>query len=323
MKLDLLSIADLDRQAIVTLMTMTAAVKKKHKRGIDFRPLRGRSLGMIFQKPSTRTSVSFAVAMYQLGGFPMLLSARDLQLQRGEPIPDTARVLTRYLDLIMIRANSHAEVVSFAREAAVPIINGLTDQEHPCQVLADIFTLIEKLHPRALHVDRALSPAALGAVKISYIGDSNNVANSWLLAAAIMGMHLAIASPAGYQPSGDILAQARGLADRSGARITVTGDPREAVADSRLVYTDVWASMGKEAEQDTRRAAFRDFQVNERLLAGALPDAMVMHCLPAKRGDEITAGVIDGPQSVVFDQAENRLHAQKAVLLALSGRWRV
>ncbi|MFH1283961.1 MAG: ornithine carbamoyltransferase [bacterium] len=323
MKRDLLSISDLSFDEIAVLIKNTFILKEKQKKLVKYQPLVGKSLGMLFQKPSTRTSISFAVGMYQLGGFPIMLSSRDLQLQRGESISDTGRVVERYLDLLMIRANKHSEAVGLSQNSSVPVINGLTDKEHPCQVLADVFTLIEKLSKSKKDFKEKLTKGVFNTLKVSFIGDSNNVANSWILASAVLGMNFVIACPIGFEPDKQIIALAQDLSAKSGAKIDITNDPKEAVKDSNIVYTDVWVSMGKEAEQEKRKSTFKDFQVNEKLMADALPDTLVMHCLPAKRGEEITAGVIDGPQSVIFDQAENRLHMQKAILLALSGIWEI
>ena len=256
---------------------------------------------MIFEKSSTRTRVSFEVGMYQLGGQALFLSANDLQLGRGEPIADTARTLSRYLDAIMIRTFAQAVVEELARHASIPVINGLTDLHHPCQALADLLTIQEKR-------------GTLAGLKLAYVGDGNNVANSLIQACTKMGMNISVACPQGYEPDATIVGDAMNLANRTGSRLEITPDPFHAAQDADIVYTDVWASMGQEPEQAARLKAFAGFQVNAELMNVAGPDALVMHCLPAHRGEEITAEVIDGPRSIVFDQAENRLHTQKAVL---------
>jgi len=271
--------------------------------------LAGQTLGMIFQKPSTRTAVSFAVAMHELGGLALTLNDQQLQLHRGETMADTARTLSRYLAGVMIRANQHADVVELAQHATIPVVNGLTDQEHPCQVLADLMTISEVFNIKTLK--------GFKGFRVLYVGDGNNMAHSWLLAAGTLGLELVVASPQGYQPSQDFMKRSEALARVSGARLTLTSDPLEAARGARVIYTDVWTSMGQEAEVVRRQRIFRPYQVNQKLLANAHPKAIVMHCLPAHRGEEITSDVLDGPQSVVFDQAENRLHVQKAILLKL------
>jgi ornithine carbamoyltransferase len=263
------------------------------------RPLTGKTLALIFTKSSTRTRVSFEVGMVQLGGYALFLSARDMQLGRGEPIADTARVLSRYVDGIMIRTYSHEEIEELARYASVPVINGLTDLLHPCQVLADLFTVQEALGTWEGKV-------------VAWIGDGNNVANSWLHAAGLLGFELRLACPEGYEPNREIFEWAK----RS-ATVTMFEDPEEAARGAHVVNTDVWASMGQEGEADARRLAFKGFTVDEALMKAAHPDAIFLHCLPAHRGEEVTAAVMDGPQSRVFDQAENRLHVQKALLAKL------
>jgi ornithine carbamoyltransferase len=261
---------------------------------------------MIFEKSSTRTRVSFEVGMYQLGGQALFLSSQDLQMGRGEPISDTARTLSRYLDGIMIRTFAQETIEELARFATIPVINGLTDLHHPCQALADLLTVREKRKK-------------LKGLTFAYIGDGNNVANSLLQACMLVGANFSIASPAGYALDNAILNDAKKTARQTGAVVNTTNNPRLAVRDADVVYTDVWASMGQEAEHAKRLRAFRGFQVDGRLMRNAAKNALVMHCLPAHRGEEIAADVIDGPQSVVFDQAENRLHVQKAVLEMLMG----
>ncbi|MHB9154471.1 MAG: ornithine carbamoyltransferase [Endomicrobiales bacterium] len=306
MQKDLLSIFDLSAREIWSLISTARKLKAQKKN----RPvLAGKSLGLIFEKPSTRTTVSFAVAMNQLGGFPLILNAQNLQRKRGETIHDTALTLSRYLDGIMVRAIRHTDVEEFARWAGIPVINGLTDREHPCQVLGDILTIIEKKKIR--------SPRELRKIKVAFIGDGNNVANSWIAAASVLGFTCVLGRPKGYGPDEDLLKRSRQEAGRSGATLIVTEDPKEAARDADAVYTDVWTSMGAEAELEKRRVIFQPFQVNKKLLEKARPGVLVMHCLPAIRGEEITADLMDGPGSVIFDQAENRLHIQKAILTHL------
>jgi ornithine carbamoyltransferase len=298
MKKDLLSIYDLDSQDFEVIFKRAQWLKKMLREGQPYMPLRGKTLGMIFEKSSTRTRISFEVGMYQLGGLALYLNARDTQLGRGENIADTAKIMSRYLDAIMIRTYAQATVEEFARNAAVPVINGLTDLLHPCQILSDLFTLIEK-------------KGGYEGRKIAYVGDGNNVANSWINAAARLPIHLALACPVGYDPDREILE--RGIREAKGG-LVLHRDPYDAVRGADVVYTDVWASMGQEQEREVRLRTFREYQVNRELIRYAGEDAIVMHCLPAHRGEEITEDVIDGPHSVIVDQAENRLHVQKAVL---------
>jgi ornithine carbamoyltransferase len=301
MKKDLLAISDLTSREIDDILRLSASLKKLQKQGRTHQPLKGKSLGMIFEKSSTRTRVSFEVGMYQLGGQALFLSANDLQIGRGEPIADTARTLSRYLDGIMIRTFAQATVEELARHASIPVINGLTDLHHPCQALADLFTIKEKR-------------GKLKGLKFSYVGDGNNMAHSLIEACVKTGMHVSLACPPGYEPDAGIMREAKLAAARTGSEVRLLNDPRKAVADADIVYTDVWASMGQESEHARRVSAFRGYQVDAKLVKMADPKALVMHCLPAHRGEEISAEVIDGPQSAIFDQAENRLHAQKAVL---------
>jgi ornithine carbamoyltransferase len=298
MKKDLLSIYDLDRETVGIIFENAVKLKKMQKEGTVYTPLKGKTLGMIFDKSSTRTRISFEVGMYQLGGLALFLSSRDTQLGRGETTPDTAKIMSRYLDGIMIRTYSQKLVETFARYATVPVINGLTDLQHPCQILSDLFTIMEKR-------------GRWKGMKVAYIGDGNNVANSWIDAAARLPFQLTLACPQGYEPDPLILERGIREAERG---ITVHRDPVEAVRQDDVVYTDVWTSMGQEAEQEARKNIFKDYQINEALLTHAGKDVMVMHCLPAHRGEEITADVMDGPRSVVIDQAENRLHVQKAIM---------
>lgn len=267
------------------------------------KPLKGKSLAMVFEKSSTRTRISFEVGMYQLGGHPLYLSASDLQLGRGEIIPDTARAMSRYVDGIMIRAREHDDVLQFAEYADIPVINGLTNLEHPCQAFTDIFTILERKNTLDL--------------KMTFMGDGNNVCNSLLFATAMVGMDFTVACPPGYEPDQVILKEAEKIAEKSGSVITITSDVAEAVKDADVIYTDVWVSMGDEAEESQRIKDMHDYQVNQDILAMAAEDAMVLHCLPAIRGQEITEEVLNGPQSAVWDQAENRLHVQKAIMYLL------
>ncbi|WP_321423029.1 ornithine carbamoyltransferase [uncultured Methanobacterium sp.] len=267
------------------------------------KPLKGKSLAMVFEKSSTRTRISFEVGMYQLGGHPLYLSASDLQLGRGEIIPDTARAMSRYVDGIMIRAREHDDVLQFAKYADIPVINGLTNLEHPCQAFTDIFTILERKNTLNL--------------KMTFMGDGNNVCNSLLLATAMVGMDFTVACPPGYEPDQVILKEAEEIAEKSGSVIKITSDVAEAVKDADVIYTDVWVSMGDEAEEAQRMKDMQDYQVNQDILAIAAEDAMVLHCLPAIRGQEITEEVLNGPQSAVWDQAENRLHVQKAIMYLL------
>jgi len=299
---DFISIHDRAPAEIAALLDLADAIKKEP--GKYRTALSGKTLAMIFEKSSTRTRVSFEAGMYQLGGLGMFLSSRDLQIGRGEPIADTARVLSRYVNGIMARTFAHETVTELARHATVPVINGLTDLLHPCQVMADLQTVREAF-------------GRLDGVKLAYVGDGNNMAHSLMFGGAKTGMSVTIASPAGYQPKPKILAQARADARDTGARIEVTDDPRKAVEGARVVYTDVWASMGQEEEAQVRREKFAGFSVTDALMERAAGDAIFLHCLPAHRGEEVSASVADGPRSRIFDEAENRLHAQKAILVSL------
>lgn len=299
---DFISLHDWTTEELAAALKVAGELKAKRRTGMREQPLQGKTLGMIFAKASTRTRVSFEVGIFQLGGQALFLNPSDIQLGRGESIADTARVLSRYLDGIMIRTFNHQDVTELAQWAEIPVINGLTDREHPCQVLADLLTIWE-------HKGR------LKGLKLAYVGDGNNIAHSLLHGGAKFGMHVAVASPEGYQPDPAVVAEARADAALTGGQITLTTDPHEAVADADVVYTDVWTSMGQEAERAAREQAFKGYCVDSRLMSLARPDAIFMHCLPAHRGEEVTAEVIDGPRSVVWDEAENRLHAQKAVML--------
>lgn len=301
---DLLCVHDLSLDEIYRVFAVASELKSELYQGIPHRMLSGKSLGMIFRKSSTRTRVSFEVGIWQLGGYGLYLNADDIQLGRGESISDTAKVLSRYLDGIMIRTYDHEEVVELAEHSSVPVINGLTDLFHPCQALADMFTAYEKR-------------GTLAGLKLAFIGDGNNVANSLLLICAKLGVHMSLACPEGYDPPQSVVEMAKLDAAQSGAQLQIVRDPMEAARDADIVYTDVWASMGQELEKVERAKSFANYQVNRELMAIAKPDALVMHCLPAYRGEEITADVIDGPNSVVLDEAENRLHVQKAIMALL------
>ena len=304
--MDLISIHDLSAGDVEEILALAADLKVRQKAGIPHPLLAGKTLGMIFEKSSTRTRVSFEVGMYQLGGRALFLSSRDLQLGRGEPIADTARVLSRYLDGIMIRTYGHERIEELARWADVPVINALSDLLHPCQALTDLLTIRE-------HKGR------LAGLKMAYVGDGNNMTHSLMYAAAKVGMHFAAATPAGYEPNENVVQNARADAAETGASVTLTHDPKEAVRDADVVVTDTWASMGQEAEHDARTAVFRPYQVNRALLAAADRRAVVMHCLPAYRGEEITADVFESFADVIFDEAENRLHVQKAIMALVMG----
>ncbi|MBA5874412.1 MAG: ornithine carbamoyltransferase [Nitrospira sp. CR1.2] len=304
---DFLDLLSIPTEELKGLLRLAAQLKAKQRRGVPHPLLPGRMLGLLFQKPSTRTRVSFEAGMNQLGGQAMVLPMGDIQLSRGETIADTAHVLSRYLDAIVLRTFDHAIAEEWAREASIPIINGLTDLNHPCQALSDLLTIQEKKR-------------RLKGIKIAYVGDGNNVTNSLIEAAAKTGMTIAVGCPPGYQPNQAIVDRAREEARLTGAVIEIGADPLVAVKGADVVYTDVWISMGQEREQTKRLKILAPYQLNARLLKRAKSDALVMHCLPAHRGEEISAEVLDGPQSVVFDQAENRLHMQKAILVRLLGK---
>jgi ornithine carbamoyltransferase len=298
---DFISIHDFTKEEIEYILKAGAEIKQMQKQGVAHHYLAGKTLGMIFQKSSTRTRVAFEVGMYQLGGHALFLSPRDIQLGRGETIKDTAQVLARMLDGIMIRTFDHEEVLELARWADIPVINGLTDLLHPTQVIGDLMTIKEY-------------KGQLRGLKLAFVGDGNNVAHSLLFGGAKVGMDVVIASPGGYEPDAGILAAARQDAAQTGAALAVVKDPEEAVAGADVIYTDVWASMGQEEEAEEKEKQFLAYQVNRQLLSRAKKDAIVLHCLPAKRGKEITDEVMDGPQSAVFAEAENRLHAHKAIM---------
>jgi ornithine carbamoyltransferase len=305
---DCLTLADFSTEQILGLLENARNIKKLQLAGTPYTPLKGKTLGMIFEKSSTRTRVSFEVGMYQLGGQALFLSSNDLQLGRGEPISDTAQVLSQYLDGIMIRTFGHEGLEEFAKYASIPIINGLTDTFHPCQVLADLLTIQEQKGEN------------LKGLKVAYIGDGNNMAHSLMIGCAKVGMDFSIACPEGYKPLDKVVEMAKPFASKSGSNIVVTEDPVEAVQNADVIVTDVWTSMGQEAENEIRLKAFSPlYQVNEELVKHAKDDFIFLHCLPAHRGEEVTAGVIDGKHSVVFQEAGNRLHAQKALIAALLG----
>ncbi|MFT5683588.1 MAG: ornithine carbamoyltransferase [Myxococcota bacterium] len=302
-----LSLADQSAEELRNFLDLARHIKlypKAYKEAC-----KGMTLAMIFQKPSLRTRVSFQTGIYQLGGQGIYLGPTDIQLHRGETIADTAKVLSRYVDGIMARVFAHSDVVELGRYGSIPVINGLSDLLHPCQVLADLQTVLEK-------------KGTLKGLTLAYVGDGNNMAHSIMYGCALMGVNVAIGHPRGYAPDAEVTTHARELAAASGASVLITEDPQTAVAGADAVYTDVWASMGQEGEHSERLARFKGFQVNNDLMALANPDAIFLHCLPAHRGEEVAAEVIDGPQSVVFDQAENRLHAQKAIMVRLMGRGR-
>lgn len=301
---DLLDVGALACRQMDDLLRLAGLLKTKQRRGIPHRLLSGKTLGLLFQKPSTRTRVSFESGMTQLGGHALVLPTGDSQLSRGESIADTARVLSRYLDGIVIRTFDHAIVQEWAATSSMSVINGLTDHSHPCQALSDLLTIQER-------------KGRLQGLTLAYVGDGNNVANSLIEAGAKMGMRVVAGCPAGYQPDQQVIERARVEAETTGAVIEVIEDPLVAVKEADVLYTDVWISMGRERERAKRLKVLTPYRLDGRLLRRAKPDAIVMHCLPAHRGEEITADVLDGPQSVVIDQAENRLHMQKAILVRL------
>ena len=304
MKKDLLRMDNLSKEEILDILNLADQLKYENKHGIEHHLLKGKSLGMIFEKASTRTRVSFEVGMYELGGHPLFLSSKDLQIGRGEPIQDTARVLSRYLDGIMIRTFSQKGVETLAEVSSIPIINGLTDDEHPCQVLADLMTIREK-------------KLILEGLKVAYIGDGNNMCNSLLVGCLTLGMHISIANPEGYKPPAYYVNKGNELAIKNGVSFFMTESPEEAVKDADVVITDVWASMGQEKEAAERIKAFKDYQVNKELMSLAKNDAIVLHCLPAHREEEITEEILEAHADTIFEEAENRLHAQKAILVKL------
>lgn len=298
---DLISIADLSIEEIYEIFDVAKLLKHKLYIGEEHHLLKGKTLGMIFSKPSTRTRISFETGIYQLGGHGMYFNQNDLQLGKSENIHDTAKVLSRYLNGIMIRTFSHQDVIDLAKYATIPVINGLTDLMHPCQVLSDLFTILEK-------------KGKLRGLKLAYIGDGNNVAHSLLHGCSKTGIDISIASPKGYEPKKEIVNNAIETAKIMGSKVEIINDPIEAVKNADIVYTDVWASMGQEKEADERKKVFRNYQVNLELVKHAKEDYLFMHCLPAHRGEEVVDEIIDSINSIVFDQAENRLHVQKAIM---------
>ena len=301
---DFLSLKDFSKEEIKEMIDLAVELKGYHKQGVRKEILAGKTLAMIFQKSSTRTRVSFEAGMYQLGGLAHFLSTQDLQIGRGEPISDTARVLSRYVDGILIRTFDQQEVEQLAQYADIPVINGLTDLYHPTQALADMLTIYE--HKNQLE-----------GIKLAYIGDGNNVVHSLMVAGAKLGMEVRVATPVGYEPQKEIVEMAQGFAQENGGKIILFNDPEAAIQGVDVLYTDVWASMGQEEETEIRKKHFQGYQINAKMLELADKKAIVMHCLPAHRGEEITHEVMEGPQSVIFDEAENRLHAHKAILAAL------
>ncbi|WP_202320751.1 ornithine carbamoyltransferase [Archaeoglobus neptunius] len=299
----LLSISDLTRDELFEILKLAEKLKEERYRGIVTDYLKNKSLAMIFELPSTRTRVSFEVAMSDLGGHALYLGWNELQLGRGEPIKDTARVLSRYVHAIMLRVRDHSTIEEFARYSSIPVINGLSNLEHPCQVIADLLTIYEY---RGDFRD----------VTLAWVGDGNNVCNSLILASALTGMRMIVSTPENYEPDSGIMQKAREL----GGEIIFERDPVKAVGEADVIYTDVWTSMGQEGEKEERLTAFKGYQISDELLSRSKDDVVVMHCLPAHRGEEITDEVIEGKHSIVFDQAENRLHAQKAILLKLIGK---
>jgi len=300
-KKDFLSIADLTREEIFEILELAKELKDRQKRGEVFQPLKGKTMAMIFQKPSARTRISFEVGMYQLGGYALYLAPSDIQIGKREAISDIARVISRYNDVIMARLFGHEDILELAEYASIPVINGLTDLLHPCQIMSDAFTIIEK-------------KGKIEGLTIAFIGDGNNVCNSWLNFASRVPITLNLGIPEGYDPDKEILSMAK----KAGvSQIEIFRNPKMAAKSADVIYTDVWASMGQEKEAEQRKIDFKNYQVDDALVSVADDDCIVMHCLPAHRGEEITDSVIDGPHSVVFDQAENRLHVQKAILVKL------
>ncbi len=300
----LVSVENLGTEEIRDLLELAVSLKGEWRKGGNKPVLAGKTLGMVFQKPSLRTRVSFEVGMSQLGGRAMYLSPKEIQLGQRESVADVARVLSRFVDGIMARVFDHADIEGLAAYASVPVINGLSDYVHPCQALSDLLTIYEKR-------------GALQGLVLAYVGDGNNVVHSLLFAGSKVGIEVRVSTPSGYEPSDVVVSKATEFARETGGRVVVDADPRSAVSGADVVYTDTWASMGQEDEREARLPLFQPYQVNEELLSLAKPDALVMHCLPAHRGEEITDGVIDGPQSAVLDQAENRMHLQKAILVTL------
>lgn len=295
------SLLHLTKEELDQILKTSELLKYQLLRGEEHLLLKGKTLAMIFEKPSTRTRVSFEVGMWQLGGYALYLSAGDLQLGRGETIADTAQVLSRYVNGIMARVFAHQTILDLVKYSRVPVINGLSDLTHPCQGLADLFTVYEK-------------KGRLSGLKLAYVGDGNNVAHSLLYGCSKVGMNITLACPKGYEPNPEVVSEAKEEGRRSGCKVNLTDDPREAVGGADVIYTDVWASMGKEKEHEQRIKVFKSYQINGKLVKGAKKDYLFMHCLPAHRGEEVTDEVADSKNSVIFDQAENRLHTQKAIM---------
>ncbi|MFA6582878.1 MAG: ornithine carbamoyltransferase [Elusimicrobiaceae bacterium] len=307
---DFLRVTDYTKAEIEEVFAKAKELKDKFRKGEETLVLKGKTLAMIFQKSSTRTRVSFESGMFQLGGYPMYLGANDLQLNRGETISDTARVLSRMVDGIMIRTYKHSDVEELARTSDVPVINGLTDDHHPCQILADVFTLIEKR-------------GSVKGLTVAWIGDGNNVMNSWMEACPLLGMNFRMGVPEGYDTNPALYKEAEAAAKKAGTKFELFRNPVEAIKGADVVYADVWTSMGQEAQNAKRLHDFKGYQINADLMKHAHKDALLMHCLPAHRGEEVSAEVLDGPQSIIFDEAENRMHLQKGILaLHLAKNWR-
>lgn len=304
---DLLTVADIPSKAIRDLLSLAKKLKGQSGTARPNFPLRGKTLGLIFEKPSTRTRVSFEAGMNQLGGQALFLASEKIQLSRGESLADTAEVLTRYLDGLVVRTFDQSLLEEWASHTTIPVINGLTDHCHPCQALADLLTIVEK-------------KGRAKGLKLTYIGDGNNITHSLLEVGSKVGMHVTVGCPKGYEPEQEVVLKAQEEGKHTGSVIQVLSNPRQAVQDADIVYTDVWISMGQEEERQPRMKALTPYQVNQQLMRHAKPNALVMHCLPAHRGEEITGEVLDGPQSIVLDQAENRLHMQKAILLKWIGK---
>lgn len=305
MKRDFLTLLDYTTEELQEMLNFAIKLKDERKKNVDqTHYMKGKKVALIFEKSSTRTRVSFEVGVFELGGYPLFLSKNDLQLGRGETIADTARTLSRYVDMIMIRTFEHKKLEELAKYASIPVINGLTDDFHPCQVLADIMTIYEKFNK-------------LNGIKVAFIGDGNNMANSWLIGAAKFGINFSLACPKGYEPKSKVVESAKKIAKSTNCHIEILNDPFMAVQDADIVYTDVWASMGQEEEAKKRAETFKDFQVNEKLIKATNKKTYFMHCLPAHRGEEVTDDVIESDISIVFDEAENRLHAQKAIMVKL------
>ncbi len=300
----LLTLEDYSTDDILQVLSFALKLKDMQKSGKSHKLMDGKSVAMIFTKSSTRTRVSFETGIYQLGAHPLFLSVNDIQISRGEPIRDTAKVLSRYVNAIMIRTFDQSDVEGLAEHGTVPVINGLTDKYHPCQVLADLMTIYEH-------------KGGLSGLKLAFIGDGNNMANSLIAGCAKVGMNISVACPGGYEPDSDVVHNSDITANQTGCEIVITQDMELAIKDADVVYTDVWTSMGQEDENIIRQSVFHDYQVNAGLFSKAKDDAIFLHCLPAHRGEEVTSDVIDGPRSVIFDEAENRLHAQKAVMAML------